>query len=250
MENIPDTTFPNEVSRSWRLSQRLDKPENQGRGLTIWVPDLRSAYTLKEHLLFFKPHLRLFVLPPFETDLLRNRGPSIQRKIERIRAFYQMTIGEMDLLIVPVEGLFQKAPSIQYWKLNSFTVSLNEALSKTTLAQQLGQLGYLPTELVEQPFQYSVRGSIVDIFCPLYDFPIRLELFEDEVQSIRSFFPESQRKNEDLSQVTVVPTHEFLWPRDDTELSSLRSAIRLKLDTWDWDKSDREAFLNRIDLTN
>jgi transcription-repair coupling factor (superfamily II helicase) len=247
MENIIPPPFPNEVSRSWFLSQELSKNLRAGVSSFLWVPDLRAAYTLKEHLNFFSPRVRTFVLPPFETDLLRNRGPSLQRKIERIRSFWALVSQSADLIILPVECLFQISPPLDFWKNHSWTVSLKEPLTKTALSTKLAQVGYLPTELVEHPFEFSVRGSIVDVFCPLYEYPLRFELFEDVVQSIRSFFPESQRKSEDLSSVTIVPTHEFLWPEHASELATLKSSIRLLLDQWDWDKNDREALLNRIE---
>jgi transcription-repair coupling factor (superfamily II helicase) len=244
--------FPNESARSWAFSnfyskQKNEGPSNFGPYQTLVIGDLRSAYNLKENICFFNKNLRVDVLVPLETDLLRNRGPSLNRRTDRIRTLFHLSQSKLDLLILPVESLFVKTPDLHFWSSHSCSFRVGETLTRKSLSEKLGVLGYQPAELVEVPLQYAARGSIVDVFCPLYTHPLRFELYEDQIQSIRTFYPDSQRKIEDLDSAEITPAREFLYPESEVTVSSLKSAVRLHLEASDWLRPERDALLNRVE---
>ena len=90
-------------------------------------------------------------------------------------------------------------------------------LDRDALARRLAALGYAHVPLVEDPGTFAVRGGIVDVFSPIYDKPARLELFGDEVESLRLFDPETQRTLVDLPELYVSPAREVLFDEATTQ---------------------------------
>lgn len=236
---------------SWELCKFLKRKNLHDSACLILVPDNQAAFQLRDDLEFFSPTLKSYFLPAFETDLLRNRGPSIEKRVERLAFFTALHMElwrqEPSVFFVSVESLNQLAPKPSFWTKNTVKISKGAECSRSDLAKKLLDLGYLSAELVEQPTQYAVRGSIIDAYSPLLDNPVRLELFEDVVQSIRLFHPDSQRKIAELEHVYFPPAREFLFVDDPKVNEKIRSDLRKILDDDDWLKKDREAFLTRID---
>jgi len=239
---------------AWELYSQFIKNHNASlsdSAFTILASSNAQAYQLLDDLKFFDQKLSVFILPSFECDFLKNRGPSLEKRIERI-AFYSSYFLKLwklkpSIYIVIADSFLQKSAHPDFWKRQSIHLKVGDALSRSDLATSLSERGYLSSELVEQATQYAVRGSIIDVFSPLEDYPARIELFEDTVQSIRLFHTDSQRKVSDLSELIIPPAREFLFHQSHEEFLKIRSRIREILDSMDWIKSDREALLSRIE---
>ena len=244
--------LPNSTALAWEFWKRVQAQfkRAQQTPVSALVPNLGWAYNLRDDLLAFDPQLQIHVLPPLETDLLKNRGPSALRRIERLRflALWNECGPRSDktLFLITAEALPQTSPRRAFWQSNTLRIRLGESLTRTELSEQLAIRGYLSAELVEQAAEFAVRGSIVDVHSTVHPHPVRIELFDDVVQSLRYFHPESQRRLDDVGEVFVPPSREFLFAEDETQNDSLRSRVRTLLDAWDWDKKDREALLTRF----
>ncbi|MBS1983050.1 MAG: transcription-repair coupling factor [Bdellovibrionales bacterium] len=244
------TSLPQGTAAAWEIAKRVRSSAQSF--FFILVPDNVWALGIKDDLAYLAPDFQVEFLPGLESDLLRNRGPSVVRRGERIRAFQTICANKNGggshkvLVLITPEALCQRAPSLDYWEKNSLVIKKNQELDRSSLTSSLADLGYIPAELVETPTEYAVRGSIVDVFPPGLQFPVRIELFDDAVQSIRSFHPDSQRRIEDLDQITIPPSHEFFYPASDAALGELKSSLRNYLDQYDWAKNNREALLERI----
>ena len=90
-------------------------------------------------------------------------------------------------------------------------IGVGQEIDRDQLARRLTDLGYQPSPLVEDLGTFSVRGGIIDVYCPLYSRPLRIELFGDTVESLRLFDPSSQRTVEPLKEVTLVPARELIF---------------------------------------
>jgi transcription-repair coupling factor (superfamily II helicase) len=99
---------------------------------------------------------------------------------------------------------------IEVLKKNTISVCKNGELSENKLAKQLIEMGYEKNYQVEAPGQFSIRGGIIDIFDLTQENPYRIELWGEDVESIRSFDLLSQRSIERLSQITIYPATEFV----------------------------------------
>jgi transcription-repair coupling factor (superfamily II helicase) len=237
------TAFPSLSAQAWEIS-RLFHEESLER-LSVLVTDNAAALSLRDDLAILHPALDVRFLPALETDLLRNRGPSLFRRVERIRFFCGSAgLGPAEgpvLFLVPVEALAQSCPKPSFWKELSIRVTVGDELSRTELVGKLAELGYLPQELVEREGQFAARGSIVDVFSPLLEFPLRIELFEDRVQSLRLFHPDSQRRLGEADSAVFPPCREFVF-----EDENLRTRLKAEIEDGDWDREDRDAFLDRV----
>ena len=238
--------LPNTSALAWELAKTLH--QNAGTRPLILVPDILWATQIEEDLKCLAPELKVRCLSPLETDLLRNRGPSLNRRRDRLN--FLVSLIEKDpstLFLLPTESLLQKIPSPSFIHKTLVAVQKNEALTREELSEYLVRLGYLPAELVEKPGEFAVRGSIVDIFSPTSELPVRIELFEDIVQSLRTFQPESQRRAEDLQSFLIPSCREFVYPESGDATQEIKQRLRIYLDQQDWLKPDREALLERID---
>ncbi len=242
--------IPNLSALAWELAKSI-RSQNKSLFVAV-VPSGQVALDLRDDLNTLVPDIKTFYLPALENDFLRNRGASSYRRTERIRSFCRLagveeTINNTrSLVLVPVEFYTQKSPSLLFWKNNSFRLSVGTPYDRDTLVARLTDFSYLPAELVEQPGQFASRGSIVDVFSPLYEHPLRFELFDDVIQSIRRFHPDSQRTIEDLQEAWVPPAREFLFPQTDEKKDASRKKIRELLDKADCPKELRETILGRF----
>lgn len=84
-------------------------------------------------------------------------------------------------------------------------IGLNGNLSRDELPQRLSEMGYEHVDIVRRLGEYATRGGIVDVFSPSCNFPVRIEFFSDEVESIRVFDPENQRSTSEINQVSILP---------------------------------------------
>ena len=85
-------------------------------------------------------------------------------------------------------------------------------LDPTELRAKLGAMGYQYQQMVLRPGDFAMRGSIIDIYALNTELPIRIDLFDTEVDSLRTFDPESQRSQENLAEVTILPATDFILP--------------------------------------
>lgn len=243
--------LPHSTALSWSLLKDLiDVEELKKAPALILVPNNLWAYNIRDDLETLAPHIKFYFLPALETDLLRNRGPSVGKRVERIQFLSSLSLElykkSPSVYLISVEALNQKIPRQSFWQEHSLSIKVGQEYSRTDLADRLARIGYTPAELVEQPAEYAVRGSILDVYSPLLDYPVRFELFEDVVQTVRLFHPESQRRLSDLQEVLLPPAREFLYTDDPKKVDKTRQELRQILDNANWDKQDREALLGRI----
>lgn len=235
--------LPNLSAVAWELWHRCRAP----RSHWILVPDLDWAESLREDLLSWGPHLKVSLLPPLETDLLRHRGPSVPTRSERLKAlnFPLQLPNVTHLVLVPAASLAQKTPGPDFFLRHSFRIEIGTPLDREALKQGLAERGYVPSEIVEHPGHFAIRGSVLDLFPSTLDNPVRVEIFEDAVRSLRSFHPESQRKLGDLDSLVIGPAREFCFPPA-PKVSGLFQALKAEVRSQKRSLEDREALLTRF----
>lgn len=235
--------LPNLSALAWELWHQT----RNLRTAHVLVPDLEWAEKLREDLRSFDQGLEVLIFPPFETYFLRSRSPSSSVRWERLRTLHRMAHPSKNrsIVLVPSESLIQKSPSIEFYRSHSLTLSVGTPCSRETLSHKLAQLGYLPSELVEHPGQFAIRGGVLDVFPATEEYPLRLDLFDDILSSLRFFHPESQRKLGELQTLTLGPAREFLLPetqRDTQIFQQLKTLIRSQKRPLE----DREALFSRF----
>ena len=109
---------------------------------------------------------------------------------------------------------------------NTFTYKVGDTLNLEELSDKLVSLGYERVSKIEGFGQFSIRGGIVDIFSLEYTNPIRMELFDDEIDSIRTFDVFSQKSIDKIKKVVITPSREFIYPEDTTSAGTASPAAR------------------------
>lgn len=144
---------------------------------------------------------------------------------KRIEALIRLAKEDYSILVLSIETLMRKYLPKRLYLESQLTIDLGSIYDINKLVDLLVHYGYEREARVEGPGQISIRGGILDIFLPTNELPYRLEFFDDEVDSIRTFDAISQKSIEKVKTITISPAREFLF-RDGFE----ESAKRLKKD--------------------
>lgn len=138
--------------------------------------------------------------------------PSVAR--ERIRVLMSLLKKEPVVVIAPVQAVAEKLMPSKQFAAHAYTVSPGDRLDLEELAGRLTAMGYERFDRVESPGTFSIRGSIVDVYPLTEDEPFRLDLFDDEIDSIRLFDPADQRSHAHAEFAEITPAREFLIDHD------------------------------------
>lgn len=187
--------------------------------------------------------LPLLFLPGWEQSPYRLLQPSSSSRLERLRVLNHLSKKDSPWIVVGSFAAFQKcAPEKSLFE-GALSLKVGLKIQPDSLIHTLTALGYGKADSVEDPGNFSERGGIIDIFTPALDNPIRVEFFDENIESIRVFNPESQRSIRTFSgteSVAIIPVRDFFC-----DLASLQKA-RERLKNWcdhnDFPKASRERY--------
>lgn len=132
----------------------------------------------------------------------------------RLKTYYRMLKGEPMVVVTSPKALSRKYIPPRMFKENVFDLSVGHSVNVELLSKRLVELGYQRVSKVEGFGQFSIRGGIIDIYGLLYDYPIRIELFDDEIDSIRLFDVYTQKSTEKKKKVRITPSRDFIYPEN------------------------------------
>ncbi|HMB58542.1 MAG TPA: DEAD/DEAH box helicase, partial [Xanthomonadales bacterium] len=147
---------------------------------------------------------------------------------ERLATLASLVDRKNGILLTSVSALAQRLPPASYLLQRSFDLKTGQVIVIDEFRDRLVHSGYEASEQVYQPGQFAIRGSVIDLFPAGRAQPIRLDLFDEEIESIRAFDVESQRSTETLNHVCMLPAREY--PSDSLALDEFRRAFRLRFD--------------------
>lgn len=159
--------------------------------------DLQNLMGEKEVLLFPTSYKR-----PYQFDETENANILMRAEILN-RINHKASIGE--LIVTYPEALTEKVINKKSLSSNTFTAKVGEALDVEFLTELLQTYDFEPTDFVYEAGQFSVRGGILDVFSYAHDLPYRIELFGNEIDSIRTFDPVSQLSQENIKEINIIP---------------------------------------------
>ena len=168
-----------------------------------------------------KPVLRL---PDWETLPYDRFSPHQDLVSDRLLALSRLAQGDPVVLIVPVATLMQRTAPVAYVSASSLALDPGQRLGVAQLRNTLARAGYRAVDNVYEHGEFAVRGSIVDLFPMGHDTPVRIELFDDEIETLRSFDPETQRSLAPLERLRLLPGREY--PFDDASIARVLADTR------------------------
>lgn len=160
--------------------------------------------------------------PAHETlpyDIFSPSGSIISQRLTTLYELPSITTG---IIVVPIQTLLQRIPPRDFIIPRMFLLSEGEELAFESLLEQLVQTGYRKVETVYEHGEFAVRGSLLDFFPMGTNHPIRIDFFDDVVESVRTFDPDSQRSIDILKNVQVMPAHEY--PLDEVAIARFRQS--------------------------
>ncbi|WP_127261934.1 transcription-repair coupling factor [Neisseria meningitidis] len=224
---------PREKSRWSNLSQgslplALARYLPHKRLKVVLTQDAEQALRLQTAWRFFRPHDTAGFLPDWETLPYERFSPHQDLVSERLSALWQIKSGAADVLFVPVATAMQKLPPVPFLAGRTFWLKTGQTLDIGRLKTDLVDAGYNHVSHVVAAGEFAVRGGIVDLFPMGSEMPYRIDLFDDEIDSIKTFDTETQRTISPVSEIRLLPAHEF--PTDSEAQKIFRSRFREEVD--------------------
>ena len=145
---------------------------------------------------------------------------------KKLKVLLKMISRENTIIVTSAEAILRKYIPKEVLKKNIFTYKIGDVLDLDKLSKRLVSLGYERVSKIEGFGQFSIRGGIIDIFSLEYDTPIRIELFDDEIESIRTFDIFTQKSIKKIKKCTITPSREFIYPEDiDVAIDKIKKDI-------------------------
>lgn len=177
--------------------------------------NLLQAQKLYDDIVNLVGESDVFLYPANELIAVEMSIASPELRAQRIEVLNHLSKKNNGIVIVPIAGLRKMLPSPKLWRHYQLSLKKGDDLNVTELLQTLVVMGYTRTEMVATPGEFSVRGGILDIYPITESDPYRIELFDTEIDSIRSFSLENQRSKEKLAEISIGPAAEILLNDDE-----------------------------------
>jgi transcription-repair coupling factor (superfamily II helicase) len=210
------------------LARLASREKSAGKLTAIITSDATTAQRLMDEIAFFEPDLRCALFPDWETLPYDTFSPHQDLISERLATLWRIQQRDKetgaDVVIVPATtALYRLAPP-SFLAGYTFEFKVKQKLNEARLKAQLTLAGYSHVMQVVSPGEYAVRGGLIDLFPMGSMVPYRVDLFDDEIDSIRTFDPDSQRSLYPVPEVRLLPGREF--PMDDEARGRFRNRWR------------------------
>ena len=207
-------------SAPWQLATHLPNK----RPVMVLTEDVDQALRIQEALSFYQPELKTAFFPDWETLAYERFSPHQDLVSERLAVLWQLKNQQIDMVLLPVATAMQKLSPLSFIQGRTFWLKVGEALNDEQFKAQLVDAGYNHVSNVVQAGEFTVRGGLLDVFPMGSEWPYRIDLFGDEIDSIKTFDPDTQRTITPVSEIRLLPAHEF--PTDEATQELFRSQFR------------------------
>ena len=181
-----------------------------GQLLVVITADTNSALTLERELPFFlRDATPILTFPDWETLPYDSFSPHQDIISGRLSTLYELPGLTEGILIVPVSTLMHRLPPTQYVAGNSLVLQLGQTITPAAFRSNLQFNGYRNVDTVYEHGEFAFRGSLIDIFPMGSTLPYRIDLLDDDVESLRTFDPETQRTIEKVESINMLPAREY-----------------------------------------
>lgn len=181
-----------------------------GRPLLVVAHNLFQAQKIYDDLVQLLGTEEIFLYPVNEMIAAEMAIASPELKAQRLEVMNYWTKQKKGIVIAPVAGIRRLLPPKSLWKENLLTIETGKEFDIDVYKNRLVQMGYKRTPAVSTPGEFSIRGGIIDIYPLTAELPYRIELFDTEVESIRTFTIDDQRSREEVKRVLIGPADEML----------------------------------------
>ncbi|MCY6960328.1 transcription-repair coupling factor [Clostridium brassicae] len=189
--------------------------ENEKKSIFIFTNSDVDAKNLYEDISFYTPNVYYF--PIKEVVFYNIYAISGDLRWERLKVIREMLKKDRKIIVTSMEALASNYIPPEMYLKYTFNFSVGDSINLEALSEKLVLSGYERVSIVEGKGEFSIRGGILDIYSPIEAIPYRIELFGDEIDSIRSFNTDSQRSIEKFVNVEIFPAKEMVFTKDSLE---------------------------------
>lgn len=186
--------------------------QNQPRPLLIVESELKVIEQMVQDLTELLPEVPIFQFSVEDNLAIRFAVSSLDQVAERVNVLDFLASGQPGIILTSVPGIRQPLIPFNQWLAYHIDLAVGDTYPRESLQELLHTLGYRHETMVVSPGEYAVRGGIVDYYPLNADYPIRLDFFDDELDSIRYFNPETQESIENVDAVTLAPAQDVILP--------------------------------------
>jgi len=199
--------------------------KNESRLFVVLTPDSQTALRFEHELSFFlQGEYPILHFPDWEILPYDVFSPLPEIVSERLKTLAQLPEVTRGALVLSVSTLMHRLAPRDHVLANSFSLQVGSKFNLELNRIKLDAVGYQCVSQVVQHAEFAVRGAIIDLFPMGSKYPFRIELFDEEVESIRTFDPETQRSLEKVGEIQLFPAREF--PFSDAAINHFRQAFR------------------------
>ncbi|HET7131112.1 MAG TPA: transcription-repair coupling factor, partial [Gammaproteobacteria bacterium] len=193
-----------------------------GASVLVIAPTAAAADRLESEIAFFGPAPSRF--PDYETLPYEAISPPQDLLADRLSCLYRLARGERQVLVVEAGALLNRLPPPDFVIQRSLFLKKGDKLERDSMIERLMGHGYLRVEQVAEPGEFAVRGAVLDVYPTGSGLPIRIDLFDDEIETLRTFDPQTQLTAGHTDQVRILPAREF--PFDEKAIKTFRERFR------------------------
>ncbi|EQB8046282.1 transcription-repair coupling factor [Providencia stuartii] len=191
--------------------------------VVIITRDMQNTLRLRDEIQQFT-QLPIETLSDWETLPYDNFSPHQEIISHRLSTLYRLPTMQKGVLILPVNTLMQKVCPSEFLASHALVMAKGDKLSRDNLRDELDKAGYRHVEQVLEHGEYATRGALLDLYPMGSVLPYRIDFFDDEIDSLRTFDVDSQRTLEEVESINLLPAHEF--PTDKDAIERFRSQWR------------------------
>ncbi|MCQ8896223.1 transcription-repair coupling factor [Limnobacter humi] len=206
------------------LAQLCLQAKAQQRLCVVVCASTHDATRLKDEIALFAPELRAHYLPDWETLPYDSLSAHQDLVSERLATLYHTLQGDLDVLLVAASTAIQRLAPPAFLAGSTFFFKTGDKLNEKKLREQLTVAGYSHVSQVMTPGEYCIRGGIIDLFATGTALPFRIDLFDDEIESIKTFDVDTQRSLYPVREMRLLPGREY--PMDEQSRAQFRSKWR------------------------
>ncbi len=207
------------------IAQLATAAREAARPLVIFCADAQAAHRLEEECRWFLGEtFSVAALPDWETLPYDHFSPHQDLVSERLLTLHKLTLNAIDVFIAPVTTVSHRFAPPSYHAAYTFMLKTGQRLDLDALRTQLATAGYHHVTQVVAPGEFCVRGGIVDLFAMGTTLPFRIDLFDDEIESIKQFDADTQRTLFPVPEIRLLPAREF--PTDEAGRTFFRKKFR------------------------
>nr|HET7858461.1 transcription-repair coupling factor [Caldimonas sp.] len=206
------------------LARFAERERAKGAPVAIFSAEPADAQRLADEIAFFAPGLRIAVFPDWETLPYDAFSPHEDLVSERLETLWRIGRREVDVVLMPATTALVRLAPPSFIAGTTFHFRTRQRLDEAALKAQLTLAGYAHVSQVVSPGEYAVRGGLIDLFPMGSSVPYRVDLFGDEIDSIRTFDPDTQRSLYPVPEVRLLPGREF--PMDEAARNAFRARWR------------------------